>query len=322
MNPFLDQLSRNFIVPINDLTYLIRSAPYRYKVYKIAKRKKGQKRTIAQPARELKILQYWVMENVLQVFPVHAAATAYRKGKNIADNAQPHVAHSYVCKMDFKNFFPSIKATDFERFMSKNPLAAAWTQEDIGQMSRILFWKQRRGGELLMSIGAPSSPMLSNILLYDFDVEVAALCAEYGVTYTRYADDMTFSTNEQGVLREVEQKIPAICRRIQSPKLTVNKEKTVHASKKGARRVTGLVLTNDGLVSIGREKKRIIRATFHAYTLGKLKPEEINALAGMVAYVKSVEPKYLQQIAKKYGAMALNKLLAGRGPKNPPKLKI
>ena len=173
-----------------------------------------------------------------------------------------------------------------------------------------------------MSIGAPSSPMLSNILLYDFDVEVAALCAEYGVTYTRYADDMTFSTNEQGVLREVEQKIPAICRRIQSPKLTVNKEKTVHASKKGARRVTGLVLTNDGLVSIGREKKRIIRATFHAYTLGKLKPEEINALAGMVAYVKSVEPKYLQQIAKKYGAMALNKLLAGRGPKNPPKLKI
>lgn len=311
MSHLLDQMSSTFLVPMNDLIYLVKSSPYRYKVYKIAKRKKGQKRTIAQPARELKTLQYWVMENVLRAFPVHPVATAYRKGRNIADNALPHAAHTYLCKLDFKNFFPSIKATDFSRFMSVHPLAAEWEEEDINYLSRILFWRKKRGGELLLSIGAPSSPILSNILLYDFDVAVAALCSDLGVTYTRYADDLTFSTDKPLVLREIEKQIPIICRQIESPKLTVKKSKTVHASKKGSRRVTGLVLTNDGLVSIGRERKREIRAGFHRYILGTLNLEEIRKLAGMISYIKSVEPKFLEQLARKYGVVALNTLLSG-----------
>jgi retron-type reverse transcriptase len=312
MSLLVDKLSSDILASTNDLIYLIRSAPYRYKVYEIAKKKKGKKRTIAQPARELKRLQYWVMENVLRVFPVHPAATAYRKGRNIADNARPHASHAYLYKLDFRNFFPSIKATDFSRFMSMHPLATEWTQEDIDYLSRILFWRKKRGGELLLSIGAPSSPILSNILLYDFDVEVAALCTERGVTYTRYADDLTFSTDEPHVLREIEKQILKICSKTESPKLRVNKDKTVHASKKGARRVTGLVLTNDGLVSIGREKKREIRASFHRYVLGTLNIEEICALAGMVAYIKSVEPKFLEILARRYGAAALSTLLSGQ----------
>jgi retron-type reverse transcriptase len=312
MSRLLDQMSPEFLMPLNDMVYLIKSAPYRYKVYEVAKRKKGQKRTIAQPAREVKRLQYWVMENVLRVFPVHSSATAYRKGRNIADNAQPHAAHSYLCKMDFKNFFPSIKVTDFCRFMSAHPLATEWTQEDVDYLSRILFWRKTRGGNLLLSIGAPSSPVLSNILLYDFDVEVSALCSGSGVTYTRYADDLTFSTDEPLVLRNIEEQIPIICRKIKCPKLIVNKEKTVHASKKGSRRVTGLVLTNDGLISIGREKRREVRAGFHRYILGKLDANETRSLAGKVAYIKSVEPKYLETLARSYGAAALSRLLSGQ----------
>ena len=313
MSHLLDQIAAKFLTPMHDLTYLVRSSPYRYKVYKIDKRKKGQKRTIAQPARELKTLQYWVIDNVLNIFPVHPAATAYRKGRNIADNAQPHAAHSYLCKLDFKNFFPSIKAADLVNFISKHPLARDWSKDDIDYLARILFWRPKRSKDLLLSIGAPSSPILSNILLYDFDVEVAAFCLKHGLTYTRYADDLTFSTNEPLVLRGIEDEIAQICKRIKSPKLTLNRNKTVHASKKGARRVTGLVLTNEGLVSIGREKKREVSAAFHRYTLGKLNAEETGTLAGMVAYIKSVEPKFLEQLANKYGAANLNQLLTNRG---------
>ena len=196
------------------MDYLVRSAPYRYKVYQVAKKKTGKKRTIAQPARELKSLQYWVMENVLSVFPVHPAATVHRNGRNVADNARPHAARAYLCKLDFKDFFPSIKAADFTRFMSAHPLAGLWSKEDVGYLARILFWRRKREAGLLLSIGAPRSPVLSNILLYDFDVEVSALCAARGVTYTRYADDLTFSTDEPNVLREIEEQIPVICKRI------------------------------------------------------------------------------------------------------------
>src|SRR5664280_952207 len=82
---------------------LIRSSPMRYKVYSIPKRTPGQFRTIAQPAREVKALQHWVMSNFLAQFPVDPAAMAYRLGRNIADNARPHVRSRFLLKLDFKD---------------------------------------------------------------------------------------------------------------------------------------------------------------------------------------------------------------------------
>jgi retron-type reverse transcriptase len=310
MSNLLHDISSLFDLSRDDLVYLIRSAPYRYKVYDIPKREPGKTRTIAQPAREVKPLQYWVMENILSRFPVHPAATAYRKGRNIADNAQPHARHRYICKMDFRNFFPSIKSIDFERFISESKYARDWSEEEIDYLSRILFWRKKRGRDLRLSIGAPSSPLLSNILLYRFDIEVSELCLSRRVAYTRYADDLTFSTNEQGVLFQIEREIPKICTRLKSPRLILNKSKTVHASKKGARRVTGLVLSNDGTVSIGRDKKRLTRAGIHRFVSGRLDDEEAAELAGMVAYIKSVEPAFLYRLSKKYGAEVISRLFS------------
>jgi RNA-directed DNA polymerase len=310
MSALLERLSRDLALPLEDLLYLVKSAPYRYKVYEIAKKAPGKKRTIAQPAREIKPLQRWVMANVLSAFPVHPAATAYRAGKSILDNAAPHASHRYLCKLDFISFFPSIKATDFEKFMELNPLAAIWTKDEISYLSKILFWKRKRDNIPELSIGAPSSPMLSNILLYSIDVKIAAYCARNGITYTRYADDMSFSTNSPNVLKEAEEKIAAICRRSRPSRLKLNVAKTVHASRKGLRRVTGLVLTNDGRVSLGRDKKRELIAKFHHYVLGTLSDQAIVELAGMISFAKSVEPDFLQRLANKYGAMALSQLIS------------
>lgn len=312
MSKLIERLSQDLALPQNDLIYLIRSAPYRYKVYEVPKKTPGKKRTIAQPAREVKPLQYWVMKHVLAAFPVHPAATAYRKGKNILDNAVPHAAHRYLCKLDFRNFFPSIKAEDFVRFLRRNPLASVWTEEELQYLSRILFWRKKRENRLQLSIGAPSSPVLSNILLYEFDLRVQSLCAVYEVTYTRYADDLTFSTNRRDVLQKFETEVSKICRQIRSPKLTLNAEKTVRASKKGQRRVTGLVLANDGAVSLGRDKKREIRASVHRLVIGSLNEKEAAELGGLLSFVKSVEPAFLQRLALKYGAPAISKLLRSR----------
>jgi RNA-directed DNA polymerase len=310
----LERLSNDLALPPDDLLYLVKSAPYRYKVYEIAKKAPGKKRTIAQPAREVKPLQYWVMKNVLAAFPIHPAAVAYRNGKSILDNAAPHAAHKYLCKLDFMSFFPSIKSTDFEKFMRLNPLASVWTEEEIGYLSKILFWRKKRNNVPQLSIGAPSSPLLSNILLYNFDLKIEALCAARGVTYTRYADDLSFSTNQPGVMVQLERQVAEICTKTRPPRLKLNETKTVHASKKGLRRVTGLVLTNDGRVSMGRERKREISAGFHRYVRGLLNEQEVAQLCGLISFAKSVEPVFLQTLAKKYGAAALNHLLATHRP--------
>jgi hypothetical protein len=85
MAELLTRLSVATLLPQRELELLIRSAPHRYKVYQIEKRKEGEYRTIAQPAREVKVLQRWVMKHVLGEFEAHPAATAYRRGLSILD---------------------------------------------------------------------------------------------------------------------------------------------------------------------------------------------------------------------------------------------
>ena len=263
-------------------------------------------RTIAQPAREVKVLQYWVMEHVLKSLFVHPAATGYRKGSNIADNAQRHIHGRFLLKLDFKDFFPSLKAKDFKVYAAQH--VPTLTGDEVEALTRILFWKPRGTNGLHLSIGAPSSPLLSNILLGEFDEMVAALCSDIGTSYTRYADDLSLSTNDPLALRWVEEGVISICRGLSTPTLVINPAKTVRVSKKTARRVTGLVITNDQKVSLGRDVKRRIRATVHRFVRGQLSAEEQLQLKGMLAYVNSVEPEFLERLRRKYGADVIYKI--------------
>jgi RNA-directed DNA polymerase len=271
----------------------------RYKVYTIPKRTPGQFRTIAQPAREVKALQYWIMSDFLAQFPVDQAAMAYRLGVNIADNAQPHARSRFLLKLDFKDFFPSIQGADFKRFVATN--APSVSAGDAELLTRILFWRPKGTLQLCLAIGAPSSPLLSNILPADFDRAVSRFCSELGITYTRYADDLSFSAQTSALLADAEKLVTGLCARTPSPRLTLNPGKTVRASRKRSRRVTGLVLTNEGHVSLGRDVKREIRATVHHFVTGKLSREQALSLRGTLAYVKSVEPDFLNRLRTKYG---------------------
>jgi RNA-directed DNA polymerase len=303
----LESISLDLMIPEATLDHIIRSAPYRYKVFEIDKRDGKTKRTIAQPARELKAIQYWVMDKVLSTFPTHGAAMAYRRGRSITTNAAKHATTRFLLKMDFKDFFPSITGEDFVAFLAGR-VGIDLSREDIVRLKKILFWNRRREGRLVMSIGAPSSPMLSNILLYDFDKRVQAFCAKKKVKYSRYADDLSFSTNLPNVLGEVEVQIAEICRRMEHPQLTLNTEKTVHASRGGARRVTGLVLANSGEVSLGHERKRLIRAQVHHFLAGRLSPDEAAKLRGMLAFVNSAEPSFIQRLRDHYGSAEIERI--------------
>jgi RNA-directed DNA polymerase len=241
MSDLLTRLGMAVLLPRDELLRLIRSAPHRYKVFQIPKRTRGQFRTIAQPAREVKALQYWAMRNVLNRFDVHPAATAYREDLSTADNARPHARGQFLLKMDFKDFFPSLKASDFRVFLKKNK--ANLDTEEIGALCRILFWTPKGTTDLCLSIGAPTSPMLSNVLMMDFDRRISRFCAARSVAYTRYADDLSFSSARSEELQAVERAVLSWCRRSKTPALTVNHGKTVRVSKRDARRVGEQILT-------------------------------------------------------------------------------
>ena len=300
-------MSTDLLIPKERLDYLIRSAPYRYKIYQIPKRSGTGLRTIAQPAKEVKNLQYWVIKNIYPYLPVHPTATGYMTGKNILNNSEVHSDKPYLLKLDFKDFFPSIKGNDFLQY-SQNNENLSLLEDDLLRLIRLLFWLPKRNNDFQLSIGAPSSPFLSNAIMYSFDNEIFGYCSGKNIAYTRYADDMVFSMHDMKMRGEVLKKVKSVLASQPFPSLKLNNRKTVFGSKAHRRLVTGLVLSNDGTVSLGRERKRRIRAQIHHLIRDKLTDKEKSNLQGMLAFARSIEPDFIERMENKYGQQVIKNL--------------
>jgi hypothetical protein len=289
-----------------DILTVISNAPRRYATFPIPKRSGGE-RIISQPARELKALQRALVEAYLSELPVHQAATAYRKGFSIRDNVLPHSANNPILKFDFRNFFPSISPGDWDRYCTDRGLFHDALERH--QATQILFHAPKGTSRMGLAIGAPSSPHLSNLLMFEFDALISNLVAKDYVTYTRYADDLTFSAKRTGYLVNVEKALRRAIAEVRWPRnLWINEEKTVLATKRYHRQVTGLVLSNDGSISIGHDRKRKLRAAVHWAAQGKLSTQELAKLSGMLAFVHAVEPAFLDRLVAKYGIAVIDNI--------------
>ncbi|HBP6672202.1 TPA: RNA-directed DNA polymerase [Pseudomonas aeruginosa] len=304
------RLCRELLLTDREVARLISRAPYTYKVYSIPK-KNGGRRVVAQPARETKILQNFLIENIFKELPVHECATAYKAGSSIAINASIHVGNSYISKFDFSNFFPSITMIDLVRHI-KSFFDGRLDDLEIVDIARVCCIKDRVTDRLHLSIGAPSSPILSNSIMYFFDVAVHKWSSERGVSYTRYADDMTFSTNEKSMSREIELFLVRQVEAMKSPRLSINHEKTIHLSKRHQRKVTGLVLSSEGKVSLGRNRKREISSLIHRFALGQLDPTDVFRLQGLLGFANDAEPDFVVRMRKKYGDFVIAALFEKR----------
>ncbi|TYO63636.1 RNA-directed DNA polymerase [Bradyrhizobium hipponense] len=294
-----------------DIIRIVSNAPLRYKSYRIPKRRGGN-RTISQPARELKVLQRILTEEFLSKLPVHQSATAYRAGTSIKHNALAHALNGPILKFDFANFFPSIGARDWTVYCEREGLMLE--ARDIWISSNIFFHRWSRQGRLSLAIGAPSSPCLSNVLMNEFDEKIANAVASDQVTYTRYADDLAFSAKRTGYLNQVEKILRRTIKEIKFPNLTLNESKTILATKKYKRFVTGLTLTNDGKVSLGRERKRKIRAALKHYADDRLNIHEQAKLAGLISFAHDVERDFVLRMERTYGSELLQALKLVRLP--------
>lgn len=281
----------------SEVIRFLAGAPLRYKVYKIPKRTSGH-RVIAQPSRELKNYQRVFL--LLYSLNIHDAAFAYREGLSIKDNANKHKRNHYLLKLDLENFFNSITSDLFWKVWKKH--YAIPSDEEKVLMERLLFWSPSKSssGKLILSIGAPSSPMLSNFFMYQFDVAISELCSSQDITYTRYADDLTFSTKHKEILFDLPKLVAKKLQEHFGDALNVNRRKTVFSSKGHNRHVTGITLDNTGNLSLGRERKRYIKHLIHQYQLGKLDKKDVYHLKGLLAFANHIEPFLIARLEIKY----------------------
>lgn len=302
----IEEIKSTFPFSETEIKLLLITAPRRYKEHFIEKRKNRGKRLIAQPTSEVKVLQRWALDKYLSSLPIHESAMAYIKGKNIREHAQLHASNKYLLKLDFENFFPSIQDKDFLKHIKKH---SSIDEVDSKFLSMLFFRAEKNTGKNILSIGAPSSPFISNTILYEFDTKLADFCDQHGATYSRYADDLAISTNSAHLLHSIYEHVEKLCKEINYPKVSLNKTKTVFTSKKYQRQLTGLILSNAGNPSLGRDKKRVIRATAHHYMNAKLDEENINKLRGMLAFSKSIDLTFYRSIRKLLGDDKFNQLM-------------
>lgn len=192
-----------------------------YKVFRILKRNlpgesKSRYRMISVPDDRLMAVQRWINTQILQNINVHPASTAFKSGSHIVEAAKRHCGCRWLIKMDIVNFFESVSEQQVFHVFSAagyQPLVAfelARICTRVGQHSfarRGKKWfSQRKEGTVIpeyhnfllghLPQGAPTSPMLANLAMMRFDQIVTAIASDRGLIYSRYADDLSFSTDD------------------------------------------------------------------------------------------------------------------------------
>ena len=297
-----EAIANDLSIPENLIDEAISVARTHVKIFRINK-KSGGSREIFHPSKKLKTIQYWFMHSVFSQISVHDASMAYRDGISILHNANRHRSSRFFLKMDLTDFFPSISFNDFIpvlRSWHVNSNAKWVLDSDAEQLIKnVCFYKNDR-----LAIGYPSSPIISNIVMIEFDSKVSALIAQekYGkVIYTRYADDLVLSTDKKGACAEIKRELIGLIQATESPNISVNHNKTrLGSSTGGSASVTGLKICADGHITIHRKQKDHIRLLLSLYRKGTLCPEEEKSLLGHLSYCHYVAPDFYTKLSKKY----------------------
>jgi RNA-directed DNA polymerase len=301
----LESIATGLQIPGSKIRAIARKADHAYYRFRVPKRAGGF-REINHPARPLKAIQRWLLYNLVSSWEVHPAAYAYIEGRGIKDHAILHVQSKFLLRLDIRNFFPSITDEDLRTYLETSPPGSKDWQEEDHRLFGQLVCRQR-----CLTIGAPTSPALSNVICADLDRTLSQLADALGLTYSRYADDLFFSTSERDVLAEVEDRVDQILTELPCPgDVELNPQKTRHSSKRGRRQVTGLVLSPDETVRVGRHRKRFIRRQIHR--IAELSDAERRELAGLLAFAMDVEPEIINSLTLKYGPEAVRRAREGQ----------
>ncbi|CAE6710731.1 retron St85 family RNA-directed DNA polymerase [Paraburkholderia aspalathi] len=286
---------------VNDV---VRQGPSRVKTLRIKKSTPGKFRVISRPSAELEILQRWLVLRFFEKMEIHESAMAFRRGRSILTNAEVHAQSRFFVRVDFSNFFPSIRYADFAFALGKSTELAYLFKEysDIGNfIQRICF-----DSNLKLPIGYISSPVISNAVMFEFDARLENIVAANGedlgsARVTRYADDIVFSTDKKGGCTKFVEILRSLVKSWASPSLSINEDKTNFSSSSGGSAiVTGLRICSDNHITVTREYKDEIRLMLSLLVKNSLRPEDLSKLKGHLNYVRHVAPAFFSTLCAKY----------------------
>ena len=301
-----------------ELRSMIRNRGNHYTYYLIKKKRGGFRRIIA-PHSNIKYLQNWIKGNIIDKIEVNKSATGFVKKKSILDNALVHENQDVILNIDLSNFFESINerqvyglfksigyapnlAVEFAKICTSS--ISDYRFRNLSDEEKPFFEDFHKAKEALLIQGAPTSPGISNIICRKLDVRLSKLSNKLGVSYSRYADDITFSgTDEKLPNVNILKKI------IEDEGFKINWDK-VGRYKTGQRQiVTGLLV--DKKVRVPKKfKKDIYRHLYfckkygafsHFQRISPNKGYRKEWIIGKILFIHAIEPneaKKMMEIVK------------------------
>ncbi|MGE4001520.1 MAG: reverse transcriptase family protein [Planctomycetaceae bacterium] len=268
-------------------------------------KKSGGHRLIEAPKATLKEVQRMLLRRILAKIPTHPAAHGFVTGRSILTNAEPHVGQRVLLKFDLQNFYPSVRysrVVAIFRSVGYSREVALWLARlTTSAIPASLSFPKGNPGALWtyyprhLPQGAPTSPALANLSAFSLDVRLAGMARAYGVVYSRYADDLTFSGAGRfgAALREF---IPLVTQIAKDERFLIHrsKRKVLRCSQRQS--VTGVVV-NTKLNVARDEYDRLKALLFNCVRYGPASqnqdehPDFAAHLGGRIGHVQHLNPR-------------------------------
>jgi len=279
-----------------------RIVKHKYKTFNI-KKKSGKDRIIHAPYKGLKTIQRCINHLLLNKFNHHHLSFGFVPRKSIIDGAKLHIEKNYVFNIDLQDFFPSINSKRVAAVLQLKPFN--FTQKNAVKVANICttnleieiideHGNKRIVLEQVLPQGAPTSPVLTNIICQRLDRKMTGLAKRFGLNYSRYADDITFSSNHYVYSNKGNFK-KELKRIIENERFKINDKKTRLLSRKQRQEVTGVTVNTK--VNVTRKYTKQIRTIIHnweksgydsAYTIFMDKYGIINTNSGHIPKLENV----------------------------------
>lgn len=288
-----DDLAKLLGVSASTLNYLAVDQKSHYYAFTIPKRN-GQKRRIFVPKKKLKGVQRKILREILEKLSATEYAHGFVKKRSIITNATPHLGKEIIVKMDLHNFFETITARRVYGLWR----SFGYPRKVASTLTKIVTLNKK------LPQGAPTSPALSNAISIKLDKRLSGLAKRFLATYTRYADDLTFSGGKEFKAR-LKSFLPMLWQIVKSEGFKVHDGKTVLVRKGNKQIVTGLVVNQQ--LGIERKKRDALRALLHnakkrtLESQNREKKKDFRAhLLGKIQFIKSVNPRQGEKLQKQF----------------------
>jgi RNA-directed DNA polymerase len=286
----------------------------------------GTTRPIFSPEPVLMDVQRWLLYHVLVGCDVHHASWAYQRGRSASLCASMHVGARWMVKLDLHDFFDSIHEAAVFRILHSLGYPRLLSFEMARLCTRMfeLPLLRRRGTGPYVGVpkgrlpqGAPTSGALANAAMYSVDAELDEIARSHSLLYTRYSDDLTFSTSGRFSRREASRLIHEVTAALESNDLRVHRRKTCVVPPGARKVVLGLLVLEDRVALPGAFKRQLevhvrwvamfglVQHTRHRGFASVL--SMVEHVEGCIAFAGSVDQAFGQRIRERWEeALALS----------------